>query len=42
MKYVVEMGSGAMIYIPSLMKIRSAIQKLTWGIHIHTDSLEIA
>jgi hypothetical protein len=28
MKYAVEMGSGAMIYIPSFMKIVSGIQKL--------------
>jgi hypothetical protein len=27
MKYAVEMGSGAMIYIPSLIKIGSGIQK---------------
>jgi hypothetical protein len=28
MKYVVGMGSGAVIYIPSFIKIGSAIQKL--------------
>jgi hypothetical protein len=28
MKYAVEMGSGAMIYIPSFIKIGSAIQNL--------------
>jgi hypothetical protein len=28
MKYAVEMGSGAMIYIPSFMKFGSAIQNL--------------
>jgi hypothetical protein len=28
MKYAVEMGSGAMIYTPSFMKITSTIQKL--------------
>jgi hypothetical protein len=28
MKYAVEMGSGAMIYIPSFIKIGSDIQKL--------------
>jgi hypothetical protein len=28
MKYAVEMGSGAMIYIPSFIKIGSGIQKL--------------
>jgi hypothetical protein len=27
-KYAVEMGSGAMIYIPSFIKISSGIQKL--------------
>jgi hypothetical protein len=31
MKYAVEMGSGAMIYIPSSIKIGSAIQKLVGG-----------
>jgi hypothetical protein len=34
MKYAVEMGSGAMTYIPSL-----GIQKLMGG---YTDSMEIA
>jgi hypothetical protein len=38
MKYVVEMGSVAMIYIPSFIKIDSAIQKLIGGIHRHTDA----
>jgi hypothetical protein len=28
MKYAVEMGSGAMIYIPSFIKTGSGIQKL--------------
>jgi hypothetical protein len=28
MKYAVEMGSGAVIHIPSFIKIGSAIQKL--------------
>jgi hypothetical protein len=28
MRYGVEMGSGAMIYIPSFIKIGSGIQKL--------------
>jgi hypothetical protein len=37
MKYGVEMSSGAMIYIPSLIKIGSAVQKLIWGIHRHTQ-----
>jgi hypothetical protein len=42
MKYAVEMGSGAMIYIPSFMKTGSGTQKLIGGIHRHTDSMEIA
>jgi hypothetical protein len=42
MKYAVQMGSVAMIYIPSLIKISSAIQKLIGGIHRHTDSMAIA
>jgi hypothetical protein len=33
MRYAAEMGSGAMIYIPSLIKIGSGIQKLIGGIH---------
>jgi hypothetical protein len=31
MKYAVEMGSGAIIYIPSFIKIGSGIQKLILG-----------
>jgi hypothetical protein len=42
MKYAIEMGSGAMIYIPSFIKIGSGIQGLVRGIHRHTDSMEIA
>jgi hypothetical protein len=38
MSYVVEMDSGAMIYIPSFIKIDSSIQKLTRGIQRQTDS----
>jgi hypothetical protein len=30
MKYAVEIGSGAMTYIPSFIKIGSGIQKLIW------------
>jgi hypothetical protein len=33
MKCAVEMGSGAMIYIASFVKIDSGIQKLMGGIH---------
>jgi hypothetical protein len=36
MKYAVEMGSVAMIYIPSFIKFGSGIQKLIGG---HTDTL---
>jgi hypothetical protein len=35
MKYAFEMGSGAMIYIPSFIKIGSGIQKLIGG---YTDT----
>jgi hypothetical protein len=35
MKYVIEMSSGAIIYVPSFMKIGSGIQKLIGGIHRH-------
>jgi hypothetical protein len=43
MKYAVEMGSGAMVHIPSLIKIGSVIQKLIGrGMHRHTVSMEIA
>jgi hypothetical protein len=31
MKYAVEIGSGAMIYIPSFIKIGSVIKKLIGG-----------
>jgi hypothetical protein len=37
MNYAFKMGSGAMIYIPSFIKIVSGIQKLIGGIHRHTD-----
>jgi hypothetical protein len=42
MKYAVEMGFSAMIYIPSFIKIGEGIQKLIRGIHRHTDSMVIA
>jgi hypothetical protein len=29
MKYAVEMGPGAMVYVPDFIKIGSGIQKLT-------------
>jgi hypothetical protein len=31
MKYAPEMGSGAIVYIPSFIKIGSGIQKLIGG-----------
>jgi hypothetical protein len=42
MNYVVEIGSGVMIYIPNFIKSGSDIQKLIAGIHRHTDSMAIA
>jgi hypothetical protein len=42
MKYSVEMGSGAMTYIPSFIKTGSTIQKLIGWTFIHTDSKAIA
>jgi hypothetical protein len=38
MKYAVEMGSGAMIYVPSFIKIDATIQKLIWGGGGYTDT----
>jgi hypothetical protein len=38
MKHTVELGSDAMIYIPSFIKIGSGIQKLIGGIYKHRDS----
>jgi hypothetical protein len=35
MKYAVEMGLGAMINIPSFIKIGSGIQKLIGGAQTH-------
>jgi hypothetical protein len=39
MKYAVGMGSGAMIYIQSFIKISSGIKKLMGGIHRQHDDL---
>jgi hypothetical protein len=39
MKYAAEMGSGAMIFIPSFIKIGSGIGNLVWGIQWETDSM---
>jgi hypothetical protein len=38
MKCAVEMGSGAMIYMPSFIKIGSGIQTLTGRGAIHRDT----
>jgi hypothetical protein len=42
MKYAVEMGSDAMIHIPSFMKIGSGIQKSMGGggCSRYTDSMD--
>jgi hypothetical protein len=43
MKYAVEMGSGAMVHIPSFISIGSAIRKFKGGggqVHRHIGSLE--
>jgi hypothetical protein len=42
MRYALEMDSGAMIYVPSFIKIGSGIQKLIRRIHRHTDSTVIS
>jgi hypothetical protein len=42
MKYAVELGSGAMMYIGSFVKIDSGIQKLMGGGDTQTDSILIA
>jgi hypothetical protein len=42
MKYAVEVGSVAMVYIPSFIKIVTAIQELIREIRSQTDSVEIA
>jgi hypothetical protein len=41
MKYAVGMSSGAMIYIPSFMKIGSGIQKLAWR-DTQTERMDIS
>jgi hypothetical protein len=41
MKYASEMGSIAMIHIPSFINVGTGIQKLIWGFYRHTDSREI-
>jgi hypothetical protein len=39
MKYAVEMGLFAVIYMPSFIKIGSGIQKLMREIQKHADSM---
>jgi hypothetical protein len=41
MKYAVEMGSGAVVYIPSIKDWLNHT-KVDKGIHRHADSMEIA
>jgi hypothetical protein len=41
MKFVAEMGSGAMIYKPSFIYTGSVIQEFIGGIHRHTDIMVI-
>jgi hypothetical protein len=42
-KYTAEVGSGAIIYIPSFIKTGSSIQKLIGGgIHRHVDNMLIS
>jgi hypothetical protein len=46
MKYAIHMGSGAMMYIPSFIKIGSGLQKIIGGEDMqtqgHTDSMVIS
>jgi hypothetical protein len=42
MKLAVEMGSGAVIYIPNFIKIDSAIKKLIGRIHKLRDGKVIS
>jgi hypothetical protein len=42
MKYAVAMGSGAMMYVPSFIKIGSDIQKLIGRTYRHKEGIEIA
>jgi hypothetical protein len=42
MKYANEMGSAAMINIPSFIQTALGVQKLMGGIQRHTDRMEIA
>jgi hypothetical protein len=41
MKYAVEMGSGALVYIPSLLRIYLGIRKLRGGAQTHVDLISL-
>jgi hypothetical protein len=42
MNYAIEMGSGAMIYIPNFIKTGSGIQKFAGGAHRqHRDLISL-
>jgi hypothetical protein len=41
MKYTVETGSGAMMYIPDFVKIGSCVQKSTGGRRIHRQHADL-
>jgi hypothetical protein len=42
MKYAIEMGLGAVIYIPNFIQIGSGVQKLIRRIHTQTDGDRIS
>jgi hypothetical protein len=42
MKYITEMGSSAMMHLPSFIKTSSGNQKLVGGIHRHKDNMAIS
>jgi hypothetical protein len=41
MKYVIEMHSDVMLYMPSFMKFGSGIEKFMWKVQRHTDGMGI-
>jgi hypothetical protein len=41
MNYAIEIGSGAMIYMPSLIRIGLDIRKLLGGIHMQTQQRDL-
>jgi hypothetical protein len=42
MKYAVEIGSGAVVWIPNFITLTSGIEKLMGGLHRHADSKVIS